>query len=75
VKEKNKASFCQLLRYCGSGDEQDLWRISVTSFCLFCVVGHHVSKMTFHHNIKKNLFHISTNILAFFSGVLAGQRA
>jgi len=29
-------------------------------------VEHHVSKMTFHHNVKKNLFHISTNILAFF---------
>jgi len=23
-------------------------------------------KMTFHHNVKKNLFHISTNIPAFF---------
>jgi len=22
--------------------------------------------MTFHHNVKKNLFHISTNIPAFF---------
>jgi len=30
--------------------------------------------MTFHHNIKKNLFHISTNIPAF-SGMLADQRA
>jgi len=48
----------------------------VTSFCLFCIVEHHVlkSKMTFHHNVKKNLFHISTNIPAF-SSLLAGQRA
>jgi len=29
-------------------------------------VEHHVSKMTFHHNPKKNLFHISTNIPVFF---------
>jgi len=36
------------------------------NFCLFCVVEHHVSKMTFHHNVKKNLFHISTNNPAFF---------
>ena len=33
---------------------------------LCCEVEHHVLKMTFHHNVKKNLFHISTNILAFF---------
>jgi len=28
-------------------------------------VEHRVSKTTFHHNFKKNLFHISTNIAAF----------
>jgi len=38
----------------------------VTSFCLFRVVEHHVLKTTFHHNVKKNLFHISTNIPALF---------
>jgi len=65
VKQKNKASFCQLLRHCGSGDESDLWHISVTSFYLFYVVEHHVLKMTFNHNVKKNV-HISTNIPAFF---------
>ena len=43
-----------------------LWYISATSFCLFCFVEHHVLKVTFHHNVKKNLFHISTNIPAFF---------
>ena len=43
----------------------DLWYIS-TSFCLFCVVEHHALKMTFHHNVKKNLFYVSTNISAFF---------
>jgi len=36
------------------------WQVSV-----FSVVEHHVLKMTFHHNFKKNLFHISTNITAF----------
>jgi len=55
------------------GDEYDLWYISVTSFCLFCVVEHHILKMTFHHNIKKNVFHISTNIPTFFSSIVAGQ--
>jgi len=43
-------------------------------FLSFCVVEHHVLKMTFHHSVKKNLFHISTNIPTF-SGILAGQRA
>jgi len=38
----------------------------VTSFCNFCIVEHRVSKMTFHHNVKKNLFYISINIPAFF---------
>jgi len=65
VKEKNKASFCQL-RHCGSGGEQDLWYISATSFCLFYIVEHHVLKMTFDHSVRKNLFHISTNIPHFF---------
>ena len=37
------------------------WQASV-----FSVVEHHVLKMTFHHNDKKNLFHISTNIPTFF---------
>ena len=32
---------------------------------VFRVVEHHVLKMTFHHNFKKNLFYISTNITAF----------
>ena len=50
------------------------WYISVTSFCLFCIAEHHFLKMTFHQNVKKNLFHILTNIPAF-SGLLAGQRA
>ena len=31
VKENN-ASFCQLLRRCGCGDEKDQWCLSVTSF-------------------------------------------
>ena len=35
-------------------------------FCLFCVVEHHVPQISFHHIVKKNLFHISTNIPAFF---------
>ena len=75
VKEKNKVSFCQLLRRCGSGDEYDLWYISVTIFCLFCVVEHHVSKMTFHHIIsKKNCFTFQP-IFTQFCGILAGQRA
>jgi len=56
VKEKNKAIFCQLLCHCGSDDEYDLEYISVTSFCLFCVVEHRVLKMTFHYNVKKNYF-------------------
>jgi len=30
-------------------------------------VEHHVLKMTFHHNVKKNLFHILTNIPAFYT--------
>jgi len=34
-------------------------------FLSFCVVEHHVLKMTFHHNVRKNLFDISTNISAF----------
>jgi len=41
MKEKNKASFYQLPDSCGSDDESDLWCISVTRFCLFCVVEHH----------------------------------
>jgi len=49
--------------------------ISVTGFCSFRVVEHHVLKMTFHHNVQKNLFHISTNVPAFCSGILVGQRA
>jgi len=28
-------------------------------------VEHHVLKMTFHHNVKNNLFHALTNIPAF----------
>ena len=39
---------------------------SVKRFCLLCVGERHLLKMTFHHNVKKNLFHISTNIPAFF---------
>jgi len=65
VKEKNKASFCQLIHRCGSSDEYDLWCIFVTSFCLFCVVEHHGSKITFHHYAKEILFYFSTNISAF----------
>jgi len=38
----------------------------VRTFCLFCVVDHHVSNLTSHHNVKKNLFHISSNIPTFF---------
>jgi len=72
---KTKPASVNYFAICGSDDEQDLWCISVTSFCLFCVVEHHVSKMTFHHNVKKNLFHISTNIPAFFPVYcLAGDR-
>ena len=48
------------------------WQVSVFSVWW---LEHHVSKMTFHHNIKKNLFYISTNIPAFLSDILAGQRA
>jgi len=43
-----------------------VWYISVTSSCLFYVVERHVFKMTFHHDVKKKLFHISTNISVFF---------
>jgi len=37
-------------------------------FLLFCVVEHHVLKtfVAFHHNVKNNLFHFSTNIPAMF---------
>jgi len=63
--EKQSHLVSTILRHCGSGDEYGLWYFSATNFCLFCVVGHHVLKMTFHHNVKKNLFHISTNISAF----------
>jgi len=38
----------------------------VKNFCLLCVVERHVLKVTFHHNVKKNLLHISINIPAFF---------
>ena len=76
VKDRNKASFCQLLRHvvlatnktCGTYP----WQVFNP---VVCVVEHHVLKMTFHHNFKMNLFHISTNIPAFFTGTLAGQRA
>jgi len=30
-------------------------------------VEHHVLTMTFHHNVNKNPFHISTNVAAFVS--------
>jgi len=66
MKEENKASFCQLIRHCGSGDEQDLWYISVTSFCLFCVVEHHVLKMTFHQIAKRSLFIFQPLLPHFF---------
>jgi len=65
LQETNKASFCQPLRHCGSGDEYVVWFISVTRFCLSCVVERHVLKMTFHHNVKKDLFHIPTNTRIF----------
>jgi len=42
--------------------------------CLFCVMERNVLKMTFHHYVKKNLFHISTNT-PHFCGILVGQRA
>jgi len=48
--------------------------ISVTGFCFLCVIEHHVLKLTFHRNVKKNLFHISTNNSRIFSGILASQR-
>jgi len=37
------------------------WQVSV-----FSVVEHHVLETTFHHLVKKNPFHISTNIPALF---------
>jgi len=37
----------------------------LTSFFLFCVEKHHGLKVTFHHNVKENLFHFLTNISAF----------
>jgi len=43
-------------------------------FLSFLCCGTSRLKNDFHHNIKKNLLHISTNIPAFFSGILAGQR-
>jgi len=65
-RKNNKASFCQLLSCCGSGDEKDLWCISVTSFCLFCLVKHHGLKITFHRHVKEYLFHFSAISPAFF---------
>jgi len=38
------------------------WQVFV-----FSVVEHHVLTMTFHHNVNKNPFHISTNVAAFVS--------
>jgi len=58
--------FCQLLRHCGSGDELNLRCISVTIFCLFCVVQQHGLKIPFYHHVKENLCHFSTDIPAFF---------
>ena len=72
-RKRKPAAVNYSYRHCGSGDEWHLWCISVTSFCLFGFVEHHVSKMNFHHNVKKNLFHMPINIPAF-SGTLAGQR-
>jgi len=64
VKDKNKVSFFQRFRRCDSGAEWDLWCISVTSFCLFCVVEHHVLKKTF----------VFQPIFPHFSGILDDQR-
>jgi len=61
-----EASFCQVLRRCGSAYEQNLGCISVTSFCLFCVVKQHGLKITFHHNVKEKLCHFSTNFTSLF---------
>jgi len=40
--------------------------ISVTSFCLFCVVKQPALKITLQHNVKENLCHFSTSNPAFF---------
>jgi len=62
LKEKNKASFCQLLRRCGSGDTVHFR----DEFLSFLIVKQHGSKITFHDNVKENLCHFSINIPAFF---------
>ena len=46
------------------------WQVSV-----FSVLWNTMFKNDFHRNVKKNLFHISTNIPAFFPSILPDQRA
>jgi len=72
VKEKNKASFYQLLRRCGSGDEQDLWCISIDEFLSFLCCG--ASWHNFSSHCQREPVSFFNQYFCIYSGILSDQR-